>query len=164
MQFNKEGKLIGKFKSVKEAAVIIGRSAQAINDCLQGRTHFCADSKFKYILEDIDMEIWNNHPYLDIKVSDQGRFQRKDGAKSFGCKSSRGYLYCGIGEDTFLVHRLIAETFCEESMWQGDNVDHIDGNPSNNKAENLEWVTQKENIQRYFRSKKKITDASRSSA
>jgi hypothetical protein len=45
----------------------------------------------------------------------------------------------------YLIHRLVAAHFCENP----DNknvVNHKDKNGFNNRADNLEWVTQKENI------------------
>lgn len=54
-------------------------------------------------------------------------------------------LYGDDGRHYWRLHRLIAEFFCEKR--DGCNViNHIDYNPSNNAASNLEWVTQKENI------------------
>ncbi len=44
-------------------------------------------------------------------------------------------------EKSYLVHRLVAETFIPEHF----TVNHKDGNKSNNTVDNLEWVTQKEN-------------------
>lgn len=49
----------------------------------------------------------------------------------------------GRGKD-YPIHRLVAEAFCNKE--KGKNfVDHIDGNFQNNNANNLRWVTQKEN-------------------
>lgn len=45
-----------------------------------------------------------------------------------------------------LLHRLVAKMWCEKP--DGANqVNHKDGNKGNNSAENLEWVTAKENMQ-----------------
>lgn len=49
----------------------------------------------------------------------------------------------------FLVSRLIAMTWCD-GYADGLTVNHIDGNPRNNSATNLEWVTISENIRKGF--------------
>lgn len=48
-------------------------------------------------------------------------------------------------EHTYLVARLVAMAWCD-GYSDGLTVNHIDGNPLNNNANNLEWVTLKENI------------------
>lgn len=50
----------------------------------------------------------------------------------------------------WLVSRLVAMTWCE-GYSKGMTVNHIDGNPQNNRCNNLEWVSLKENIQKGFR-------------
>ena len=45
---------------------------------------------------------------------------------------------------TCSIHRLVAEAFLPKPLGATE-VDHIDGNKSNNRVENLRWVTHKEN-------------------
>ena len=45
---------------------------------------------------------------------------------------------------TIYVHRLVAETYIDNPL-NKPCIDHIDGNPFNNHADNLRWVTVKEN-------------------
>lgn len=46
------------------------------------------------------------------------------------------------------VHRLIAETFIPPFC--GEQINHIDGNKSNNSVENLEWCVGSENMTHAF--------------
>lgn len=45
----------------------------------------------------------------------------------------------------FLIHRLVAEAFIP-NFNNLKEVNHIDNNPKNNHADNLEWVTPKQNV------------------
>lgn len=51
----------------------------------------------------------------------------------------------GIGK-RFLVHRLVADAFIE-NVNNYQYVNHIDANKRNNSISNLEWCTQKQNMQ-----------------
>lgn len=45
---------------------------------------------------------------------------------------------------TLFIHKLVAENFCKKSGKKFEFVVHIDHNKTNNKAENLKWVTRSE--------------------
>lgn len=50
------------------------------------------------------------------------------------------------------VHRLVAHAFClNDDPEHKIHVNHIDGNPSNNNAYNLEWVSRSENVNHAIR-------------
>ena len=53
-------------------------------------------------------------------------------------------------EKTMLVARLVAMAFCD-GYSDGMTVNHIDGNPLNNRASNLEWCSLAENIRKGYK-------------
>lgn len=55
----------------------------------------------------------------------------------------------GIIKDQ-LIHRLVAKAFCSGEK-DGFDVNHIDGNKSNNRADNLEWCTRSHNLKHGYR-------------
>lgn len=63
-------------------------------------------------------------------------------------KNNRGYITVNLCKNQIvkreLVHRLVADAFVD-NMENKPQVNHIDGNISNNNASNLEWVTDNEN-------------------
>jgi hypothetical protein len=64
---------------------------------------------------------------------------------------NRGYLSLRIGKKSYRVHRLVAESFVDGRTKEKNVVNHKDSNPLNNVADNLEWLTVKENIRYSYR-------------
>ena len=112
------------------------------------------------------MEEWKNvEGYEDIyEVSDFGRVRTACGKTTesslHGTRlwkqrvlkqktDKNGYKRVSLWKDksdsTFLVHRLVAIAFLEKPEGK-DCINHIDGNPSNNYLENLEWCDHTENL------------------
>lgn len=64
-------------------------------------------------------------------------------------KDARVILWKDKEWKTFLVSRLVALAWCS-GYSDGMTVNHIDGDPLNNKAVNLEWVSHADNIRKGF--------------
>lgn len=84
-------------------------------------------------------------------VTDQGKFyyyNRVTGLLCEGnqCDNGAGYLSAGLCGRRKYIHRLVAEHFCDKPSPNHVQVNHLDGDKSNNSAENLEWITPSENI------------------
>lgn len=71
--------------------------------------------------------------------------------KSVTNKNNRVYisLYKDGKRKNIQIHRLVAIAFIPNPD-QLPEVNHIDGNPSNNNANNLEWCTKKYNMQHAY--------------
>lgn len=66
-------------------------------------------------------------------------------------KHHLGYLLVHLGQNKIkMVHTLVADAFIPNPEGK-QFVNHIDGNKSNNRVDNLEWVTSKENMNHAIR-------------
>ena len=129
----------------------------------------------EYLNEELEKENWKPIPcYEDsYEASSLGRIRTKEGKTTYTqkhgirhwkqkilqYKCKNGDIKTGYRVDlwkdgkpkTILVARLVASTFIENQLFNNKmTVNHIDGNRLNNKVENLEWCSLKENIQKAF--------------
>lgn len=99
--------------------------------------------------------------YKGVEVSSIGRIRkaanksRKERILTEFPKDRDGYYRCSVQKlngtwTSQPVHRLVAKAFIPRTE-NKDVVNHIDGNRTNNRIENLEWVTPKENVIHSFK-------------
>lgn len=69
---------------------------------------------------------------------------------------STGYMQIALPDrKKYSVHRLVAREFCD-GWFEGAVVNHKNGIRSDNRAENLEWITSSENIKHSFEYLKRV--------
>ncbi|WP_049851502.1 HNH endonuclease [Pantoea sp. RIT-PI-b] len=97
--------------------------------------------------------LWKQTQYKNFEVSNTGLVRNTKTKKTFNpSPGTNGYkkvtLSLGNGVNiTKEVHRLVAETFKPNST-RGLVVDHIDGDKLNNHIDNLQWISQKQNLKK----------------
>jgi hypothetical protein len=98
-------------------------------------------------------EIWKQYKDTVYSVSNTGYVRNISGKILKGIETRQGYLRLSLWHNkkvfSIAVHRMVAETFLDNKE-NKPIVNHIDGNPSNNRLENLEWSTIAENVQHAY--------------
>ena len=100
----------------------------------------------------------------NYSVSNLGRVKNNKTEHIMKTQKSEAYervgLRCIDGKShTKRVHRLVLEAFDPQEDTTGLVVNHIDADHFNNKLENLEWITQSENVRRTWeRGRKHINE------
>jgi hypothetical protein len=143
-----------RFDVVNAAVIALGVNHGLVERSLQGlqiRRDYVFSYTPEHLAEQADLpgerwlkavSSWGLLP--KIQASDRGRIQDSRGRRSYG-RDLHGYRRFGTRiEKKFRdlkVHDVIGRTFLEPPPSSKHTPDHINGDPSDNRVENLRWAT-----------------------
>lgn len=129
-----------------------------VGDVCTGKTKTRGGYKWRYcepIDEDEDNHVWKEliprEGIPPISVSNHGKLKLGRGNITKGSLDKDGYLKvrltCNDGKVcSFGAHRLVAQAFIENTDTEATMVNHRNGIKADNRVENLEWVTNTQNL------------------
>lgn len=154
IQFTANMVKIREWESIAETKQVY-RHFGAIGSALKNGT-LIYGSYWKYE-EPLDLpgEIWITIPEFEncdptYKASSEGRFMKKFSYRkkiSTGSLHHNGYKIVEIHKIPYKLHRIICRMFHGDPPDESYIANHIDGNKTNNKSSNLEWLTIAQNNQ-----------------
>lgn len=115
-------------------------------------------------IEDLPGEEWRQ---IDSKgkyhISTYGRVKSYQGQQARLLQpytNQRGYQRVDISTDlrrrTYLVHQLVGLAFIpNDNPIEKDTIDHIDLDKTNNRVDNLRWLSRRDNVKAYYKQKQK---------
>ena len=163
-RLSKDDEILNFFNSIEDAGkwtfdnkltTSIHNGRNAISNCVNGLSKTAYNFKWKFVDNSLENEEWREINLKNIfdkeivsekkyYVSNLGRFKNSYGTIMDNYKpNENGYVRVYVHQKTFGIHILVANTFLENPE-NKKTVNHIDGNKSNNKVENLEFATNKE--------------------
>jgi hypothetical protein len=164
------GDILQKYNSIEDAGIWANENKltsnshngrNAIGNCVNGLSNSAYGFRWQYIDNGLENEEWKEIDFNKIfnekintdkkyYVSNLGRFKNSYGTIMENYKvNDNGYIRVYIYKKTFLLHRLVAFTFLENQE-NKETVNHKDGNKLNNKVDNLEFATNKEQQKHKF--------------
>ena len=98
-------------------------------------------------IEELPGEEWKTLFFDNgYEVSNLGRLRNKrTKVIAKGTIKKNGYVDVSVNNQNYRLHRLVLQTWCPNEDYEELTVDHINGNRSDNRLENLIWATREEN-------------------
>lgn len=171
-QYDLTGNFIKKWDKAIDAENELKINRKNILKVIKGERKQTGGFIWRYNIENkIEGETWKQCPlgdgYDKIMTSNLGRVKIKENNPTYGTITKAGYYDIKVrllGEKkykSFRVHRLVCLTFLE-NLENKPFVNHKDENRSNNKIQNLEWMTNKENVNHSLNLNNRVKENKRS--
>jgi hypothetical protein len=140
-----------RYDSAPVAARALKVDPGSVSRCCNEKRAAIGGYEFKFAesVPDLPGEEWRDITGSKAQVSSFGRVRNLHGLVTTPSVHPGGYRYVQVDGKNHRVHRLVYEAFVGP-IPAGEQIDHRDGDPSNNCVSNLESVTQAENMRRYF--------------
>ena len=142
------------YSSMQQAADVVGVHVNSVGRCCRGRACSCRGHEFRSVPDaDLPGEYWvdaicpkTRCTLPGYRISSCGQMEGPSGVILHGSYRD-GYRYIRHKGRNLQLHRVLACSFLEvpadSTSWE---VNHKDGNPSNNCIENIEVATRSENM------------------
>lgn len=157
LQYDLDGTFIKEYASIKEAADIMKCSTRLIilvcDDRVYNKTAKGFVWKFKHpanicdITDAKPINGYNGRYLITPRGEVYSTFTQRKMKESI---NKNGYKWIQLSKNrdkkNFYIHCLVATYFLDEPEEHRNQVNHKDGNRSNNHVNNLEWVSQSENL------------------
>lgn len=136
----------GRFENFEEAVEVREQLVKKHFGEYARKAHKVPEIKEDDSFKEISGEEWREiRKYKGYEVSNLGRVRKGD--KIFQLNKKQGYVVTSFHDSKMQrVHRLVAEAFIEKKDPNQKFVDHINCVQSDNRVENLRWVTQSQNM------------------
>lgn len=162
-QYDLDGNIVAEHPTIRGAGVTTGIDSGSIAKCCKGRQDTAGGYKWGFSQEnpnegEIDITGFKQtNDFSNYMINNEGIIYSKPYKKIMKQQTSNdGYKIIQLAEknkrQTFLVHRLVAMHFIPRIDGK-DYVNHKDGNKVNNHVDNLEWVTNSENMYHMYKNK-----------
>lgn len=159
-QWNYETKeYVATFNSLREMGKVLDVSEKNFHTNLSGRTKYVNTPSGKYFFKYADEKILMKPEELcefekiknieNFLIHKDGRIYNVKRKIIMKPRLDKGYVNVMLIGKNYPIHRLVAIQFIPNPE-NKELVNHKDGNKLNNHIDNLEWVTQSENIQHAY--------------
>lgn len=145
LQFDLSGVLLKRWSTIKET----GLKHSKIRECCLGKREKYKGFVWKYETEEFPGEIWGAAEVngAKIRISNFGRVVGPSGKISFGAITNGYCIYMFRGKSA-RIHRLVAQLFLPCPQNGQTHINHKNDVKTDNRAENLEWVSPGENVRK----------------
>jgi len=143
-QYSLDGQFIREWDSATTVYNELGYYQTYISLCCRKLKWSYKNYCWEFNEPDLPGETWK--PLLGIHLSNLGRVKSPTGRVSYGSQTESGYRYVTCDRSRYSVHELVCRAYHGEPNDPDMVPNHINRDKGDNRPENLEWLSNADNI------------------